>query len=303
MRPSLAVTLTALILGSFGAVAGGAKPACAQQLLRVQSQFEWTPAPDGFGGISGLELSADGSDLRAVSDDGVFYSGRVQRDANGAVTGVDAVQTRPLVIEDGTRPDPKRHRDLEGLASTGDAGFYAVAENRHRILYYPDAHATPKKIKLPAISRQMPGNRGFEALAISSDGALVTLPEWSGGLTRPFPVYLKPRNAAWQHIYSLTRHADFRPVGADFGPDGHLYVLMRAFNGIGFAIRLERIFFENGTPTTDETLFVSKFRDFDNLEGLSIWTDSDDRLHMTAVSDDNFSRYQKTWLVDFVFKD
>jgi hypothetical protein len=92
------------------------------------------------------------------------------------------------------------------------------------------------------------------------------------------------------------------PTGADFGPDGRLYLLERGFAGFGFSSRV-RAFTLNATGTrilSEQTLFTSPVGKHDNLEGLSVWTDSQERIRLTMVSDDNFRFFQRTELVEYV---
>ncbi len=76
-------------------------------------------------------------------------------------------------------------------------------------------------------------NAGFEAVAITPDGALLAIPEdvSDGG---DFPVW-RFRNGVWDVPFAIPRRGAFLPVGADVGPDGRLYVLERALTGRGFA--------------------------------------------------------------------
>jgi hypothetical protein len=98
----------------------------------------------------------------------------------------------------------------------------------------------------------------------------------------------------------VPRQGDFLPVGADFGPDGRLYVLeRRLLLPVGFANRLRVL-----TPEAwDKPLILweSRLGQFDNLEGLSITTTADGLLRATMVSDDNFLSLQRTELVEVLF--
>lgn len=142
-------------------------------------------------------------------------------------------------------------------------------------------------------------NSGMEALAIDDQGRLYTLPERSGAYDRPFPVWMftAPR---WQMVARLTRDADYLPVGADFGPDGWLYILERGFNGIGFRSRVRRIRPLEGGIQAGEVLLTSAILAHDNLEGISVWRDGQGRVRLTMISDDNFRRLQRTEIVEYV---
>ncbi|MGH1576171.1 esterase-like activity of phytase family protein [Planktotalea sp.] len=273
----------------------------AEPKIDVLSHFIWEPDVEGFGGLSGLEVDLNGETFIAVSDNGVLYRGRFNRE-KGNITAAQLIQTVPLLFETGEHPSEKRYRDIEGLALRKDDGFDVSVEGNARILSYRDSQGTPTAHSLPLTGEQMPKNTGFEALAISASGKFVALPEGSGSIRAPYTVYESNANG-WTKIYDLPRHGGFRPVGTDFGPDGHLYVLTRAFNGFGFATRIERILFKDDAPITHEKLFASRFGAFDNLEGLSVWAASENDLRLYAISDDNFSRAQSTEIVEFRLKE
>ncbi len=267
------------------------------------AEFTWKPDIDAFGGLSGLEVRADGIGFFAVSDDGVLYEGALIRDADGTLTGATIDRTVPLLMENGKRPDPKRFRDLEGLALLPDDRLSMTAEGKSRLLTYSDVTGTPTKRNLPKRARTAPKNIGFEAFAISDSARLYLIPEGSATVREPFPIYRDADNGTWRHIYNFPRSGGFRPVGADFGPDGHLYILTRNFAGFGFNTRIDRVIFDADTPVRHEHLFTSKLGQFDNLEGLAVWQDATGALRLIAVSDDNFSRFQRTMMVEFLLQE
>lgn len=292
MRASSAVALT--LCASFFATLLFAEPR-AEPI----AQWEIKSGLEGLGGLSGLEVSDDGARFVAVSDDGMLYRGSLLRDEAGDLSGVTIESAVALLIETGTRPDKKRNRDMEGLVEDANGTLHISLENIPRILSYPAPSETPKASSLPEIDASTPTNAGFEAFAFSPNGQFVTLREGSSNARAPFTVFRRDPDGAWHGIYELPRKGGFRPVGADFGPDGHLYILTRAFNGFGFAIQITRIRFDRDTPLHDELLFSGGFRQFDNLEGLAAWRDPAGNTRLTTVSDDNFSRLQSTILVEF----
>ena len=80
--------------------------------------------------------------------------------------------------------------------------------------------------------RRLQANSGLEALAIDAEGVLYAIPERSGKLERPFPVY-RLRDGRWQTQGALRRDGAFLVADAIFGPDGRLYLLERDFEWLG----------------------------------------------------------------------
>ncbi len=149
----------------------------------------------------------------------------------------------------------------------------------------------------------MIANASLEALAIGPEGALYTLPERSGHLARPFPIY-RYADGAWHKVATLARRDDFLPVGADFGPDGLFYLLERRFSLIrGFASRVRRFRLDAGGIDGGEVLFESRAGRYYDLEGLSVWRDAEGRIRLTMISDDNFSFLQSTEIVEYVVRE
>ncbi len=134
----------------------------------------------------------------------------------------------------------------------------------------------------------MQRNSSLEALAIDGNGWLYTLPERSGAEDAPFPVW-RFRNGKWDQPFDLPRRGAFLPVGADFGPDGKIYMLERRFSGIlGFASRVRRLTLGPDGVIDEQTVLESPTGRHDNLEGLAVWRDQAGAIRLTMISDDNF---------------
>lgn len=296
MFKRLAIALT--LAAQWAATTVSAEPRVA-----VLAQFDWIPEIANFGGLSALEVNGAGTHFTTVSDTGVLYNGAFVRGRKGALINAKLLNTVELVFEHGKRPDKKPDRDTEGMAISAAHGVYISAESNTRLLQYKTDASQPQITHLPPLGAQAPANMGYEALAIAPDGQLVTLPERTPSIHAPFDLQQLDANGEWQVIYRLPRHGGFRPVGADFAPDGHLYVLLRAFNGFAFAPRIERILYKDDHPVGHETIFRGQFGRFDNLEGLATWQAGPNDLRLYAISDDNFSAAQSTEIVEFQIQD
>ena len=70
--------------------------------------------------------------------------------------------------------------------------------------------------------------------------------------------------------------------------------------GFGFRSRIRRVDLSNGAS---ETLLTSAPWDFDNLEGIAAWQDSEGHTRLIAVSDNNFMALQRTEFFEFIVTD
>ncbi len=274
----------------------GAQPASLSQHV---ASFTWTLPDDTFGGWSALELYPDSDRFIALSDRGRIIQGRLLRDEQSAIVGVEAGPIGYLRDRDG-KILPRFMNDSEGLALAADGQIFVSFEAKHRVWRYaaPDA----KAVALPVHPdfKAMQNNSSLEALAIGGDGALYTMPERSGAQNLPFPVY-RYLDGIWEQPFSIPRRGPFLPVGADIGPDGRFYLLERHLSGIfGFSSRVRRFDLGDDGLDGEVTLLETPSGRHDNLEGLSVWRDEAGRIRLTMISDNNFRFFQTTEFVEYV---
>lgn len=285
------------ILALIAALALAAGSAGAEPLAALASQFAWQRVEDEFGGFSSIEVSADGRRFTALTDRGSVYAGLLVRDAEGRLVAVE-VLTGPQPLKDRHgQALSGRDTDAEGLALAQDGGFFVSFESNHRVAFYAGADTASELLpEVPGKAGFHP-NGGLEALAIDAGGALYALPETP--LDGAFPV-LRYQDGRWDQPFTLPETDGLLPVGADFGPDGALYLLERDFAGIfGFQSRLRRFRLGDGAISEVETLFVTDAGTHDNLEGIAVWQAEDGALWLTLISDDNFTFLQRTDIVEY----
>ncbi len=290
--PARTLRLFALIL----CLAPGARAA------EVVGQYVVSDPREGFGGLSGLELDAGGARFLALSDRGVLFQGRFRRDATGAVTGMDEVERQPLHEADGTLLKGRR-RDAEGLALTAGGRIFISFELDPRVVEYGHDGQLLAELPVDPAFRGFGKNDGMEALAVAADGTLLVMPEgpWEG--TTGFPVF-RLGGGQWDQPFSLADDHSWRPAGADFGPDGRLYLLERDFWApIGFKSRLRRITLDGARVTADEVIWQTVAGQYSNLESPAIWRDATGALRVTMVSDNNFLPVMATTFVDLRLDD
>lgn len=245
---------------------------------------------DWFGGFSGFD-TADGIRFAMISDRGFTVVGRLRRQGDkiaGMRRSIRTIEPPP-----GSRIDDVV--DTEGLVLDGERLFVSV-EDADEVwqLRWEDAQAQllPRD---PAFDR-LAENRSFEALAMDPEGRLVMLPEVPRGGV--FPLW-RLEGGAWRQVAELPAGQRFRAVGADYGPEGRLYLLERRFDGpLGFASRIRR--FDLDAPSLgEELLWRTGSGEHGNLEGLAVWRDASGATRFTMVSDDNLMFFQRNEIVEY----
>ena len=216
MRNRPAELIAAAVFCCLGQCAGA-------QDARLIGQFTWKSEIEGHGGYSGIEVSADGQGFTVISDRGTIVQGTFKR-VNGEVVGVSEPSWLRLSPAEGTELRPF-HQDAEGLAIRKDGRIFISFEQYHRVWTYSAPDSEAAWLPRHGDFADMQNNSSLEALAVASDGTLYTLPERSGRLRRPFPVY-RYRNGDWDQPFDLPRRGAFLAVGADIGPDGRFYLLV-----------------------------------------------------------------------------
>jgi len=267
------------------------------QTLEFVSRYSWTAQVDGFGGFSSLELTRDGQSFITTTDKGLIAEGRILRDG-GRIRGIDNMRFATLLNPEGA-PLRSYRTDAEGVAVTPGGTIYISFEGTHRVMAYEGLGATARPLPDLPSSFGFQRNSSLEALAIDADDTLYTMPERSGDLNRPFPVF-RLRGGRWDSALQLPRRGGFLPVGADFGPDGRLYVLERDFRGLGgFATRVRSFAIARNALTDERELLRTTAGTHDNLEGIAVWATPQGALRVTMISDDNFRIFQRTEFVEY----
>lgn len=296
MRFGLAVAIAATAIGLARPAAPADPPAA-----RLLGSFVWQRDLPWFGGWSGLEISANGTGLTAISDrDGTLIFARIARE-NGRIGGIRILRAIRLRSSTGA-PLSGRIADAEGLAIAPDGTLFVSFEGVHRVARYATPDAPARVLSRPRDFLALPRNGSFEALAIDPRGRLYTMPENRPNRRGEIPVY-RWDGTRWSVPFTLQARDGFLPVGADFGPDGRFYLLERDFGIWGFRSRLRRWDIRDDRPQDETTLLQSGFWTHDNLEGVAIWRDSGNTLRATMISDDNFLFFQRTEIVEYALPD
>ena len=264
----------------------------SQASAATTDSFVWTESDNWFGGFSAIEVADDGEAFVALSDRTVLVRGRFVRDAAGRIADV-VIESHERLRDAEGKPLRGRRADSEGLALAPDGRLFISFEGLARVRVEGEGGAPPRLLPRDPAFDSFGENKALEALALAPDGAVLVIPEdvADGG---DFPVWRLDGDGAWRVAFSVPRGGAFLPVGADVGPDGLLYVLERAVEGLGFKSRV-RVFGLDGSGGA--TVFESRTGAHDNLEGLSVRAGRDG-IVMTMISDDNFRFFQRTEIVE-----
>lgn len=252
--------------------------------------------------MSGLALSEDGTVLTSVSDKGGWARAQLDRDREGRLKGVRTLASGRLKDAGGAALSG-RNIDAEGLALAHDGTFFISFEAHHRVAAYADIAGPSRPLPVPREFTALQNNSGLEALFLGPAGRPHAIPERSGRLARPFPLYRLDEGTRWRLAGEVPRRPPHLVVGADFGPDGRLYVLERDFAGLrGFSTRIRRFRLSARGLDREEILLETPHGRHGNLEGIDVWRGADGRIRATAIADDNESIFQRTEIVEYVLE-
>lgn len=266
-----------------------------------------------FGGFSGFELAPNGVDFIAISDRTKFISGKILREGpKQRIVGVEVDELIEARAPDGGKLGYNQ-RDTEGLALAPDGSLYVSVEGDGKIFLYKTPDAPAIALKSSVEFSKLISNGSLESLAIDEKGRIYTLPERYGqkfklrlsllghvfGSAQLFPIW-RYENGEWEQPFTFKVMGTFLPVGADFGPDGRLYILERNFHGAaGFQSRVRSFAVTHNALSNERVEFESFPGEYDNLEGIAVWRDQRGKIRLTMISDDNFQPSQKTEFVEY----
>lgn len=275
---------------------GLCSPLSAQPRLVEESNLRLRSEDSNFGGISGLVMGADGASFVAISDRGRFVTGQITRQ-DGVAQSAEITALMPILDSKG-HPLDGYNTDAEGLAALPDGALIVSFESNHRVMRHDGLDAAGTFLPSTEAFGVLQNNSGLEALASDAAGMIYAIPERSGALTRPFPVY-RLIDGVWDDSMTLPRRGEFLVTDADIdGSD--LYVLERYYLPFGgFQSRIRRFTIADDALVDEVELMSSRLGHYDNLEGLDVWRDAAGILRVSVVSDDNFRFYQRNQLVEF----
>lgn len=271
-------------------------------------------SPSGtFGGLSGLALDASGLRFTAISDAGLWVTGRLV-ETKGRLAGVADVEVAPM-LGAGGRPLSRSGRgDAESLSISGGTAFVGIERVNEidRFAYGRDGvMARAEQVPAPPGLSDWPGNRGLEAIGAAPPGtrlagAILAISERSAGEDDPTAAFLVggPDPGA----LSVRRSDGYDITDLAFLPGGDVLLLeRRAEFPFCIGMRIRRIAAASvkpGAMLEGRVLIEAGLEaQIDNMEALAVSRDATGRTILTVMSDDNFSSLQRTLVLRFALAD
>jgi hypothetical protein len=308
--PSVAVVVDAKPINGFSVRAPDQR---RFGMVEYLGGLELTSSHKEFGGFSAIRVEPDGHFL-SLTDRGWWLTGRIVYD-RGRPAGIDDARMAPILGPDGRTLKARGWYDTESLAER-DGWFYVGIERVNRIVRFDFARCgfRSRAAEYAPAARSaygnLPNNKGLEALTFAPRnsklaGALIAFSERgldANGDLRAFLIGGASGSAA---EFSVHRRDDFDISDSTTLPSGDVLLLERRFNWwSGIAMRLRRVAISAIGPGAlvdgSDLLFADFGYQIDNMEGLSVHTNTEGASVLTLVSDDNFNHFlQRTVLLQF----
>lgn len=260
-----------------------------------------------FGGFSGLMIDAEGKSITGVTDASAWITANLLY-KDGRLSGVSNVRMGPLLGSDKKPFVSKSKEDSEAITWNGKE-FLVSFERDHRISVFNKVDGHPDtqigSVQLPD-AHGMEGNNGLEALRVIrggvNKGKLIMFAEYLSGKNGVLTGWI--RDGDIYHKLFFEEKDEYSITDVESLDDGSLIILERRYrvaDGIRMRIRyIKAVDVKPGAVLSGVILFdADKKFVIDNMEGLAVHKNNQGKTILTVISDDNFSKLQKTLLMQF----
>ena len=278
--------------------------------LTYLAGYELTSSDARFGGLSGMDVSADGETFLAVTDRGFWVRADMVYGENGQVTGLANAVMAPILDENDKPFRSKQQADAEAIRVEG-IDVLVSFERDHRLWWYrlgdDGLYRFQEALTAPEALQNTGDNKGLEAVTRMLEGATVAFLEMEEDFAGTETPGWLDSGDGWGEFTYLSGRGQ-RVTDAATLPGGRLLVLERAWDLVsGNSIRLAELSMldiQPGSTAAGETIaFMEPPFSVDNFECVDALRDEQGRTRVFILSDDNFSRRQRTLLLDFVLDD
>ena len=275
-------------------------------------------SPDkGFGGWSDIAVSADGSEMLAISDEAHWLSAHLSYDKSGDLAGIDKADLAPMLDLAG-KPMLGKQGDAEGLSLEHANDVHGAAivsfERDVRVWRYDLSRgfgARPTNIAIGDWVKPLHDNEQLEAITLIKPDTLLAFAETKiaagDDILAAFEAY-PGDGRPHSRMLSVVPHDPFAVTGAANAPDGGIFLLERRYSlagGVGMEIRrIPAAELHEGARLEGQVLAALSFQDtnIDNMEGIAVRRGRNGEIFLYLIADNNYSPLQRTVLLMFEVK-
>jgi hypothetical protein len=266
-----------------------------------------------FGGLTGLIVSDDGSQMLAVSEGGYWFTADLVT-KDGRLADLRGAKLAPMLDGEG-KPLDKRSGMAKAVTPAGPLGLkdalYVSFERKHRVLRYPFGQdgfaARPQAVEMPDETRLLTVTGGIQGLAMLDGETLFAQSEDARDRMYDLQGWVIPlaKDAGAKHgVLFLNASGAFKPTDLSALPGGDVFLLERSFSaseGAAMQIRrLKRPQIEPLAVLDGEILArLDVHYSIDNMEGLAVRKGPAGETLLYVLSNDNFNGLQRTVLLEF----
>lgn len=277
--------------------------------LRYRGGLEIDSSDSRFGGLSAMAISADGTQILAISDEAHWFRATLHYSAKGDLSGISDGALADMRALDGATLRGKQG-DAEGMATVtphGIDGEVLVSfEGDHRVWRYDLAKgldAVPSAFPMPDAIKSLDSNKGLESFVALGGGKYLAIAETGQNTDGTHPAWLVGDGAP--QTLRVTHHDPYEVTDGTIGPDGNLYLMERHYfgplGGVVAAVReVPSAAIKPGAQLDGGE--IAKFtmrQNIDNMEGIAMRLGPDDKTFVYLLADDNYSPIERTVLLMF----
>ncbi len=272
---------------------------------------ELTSKNEDFGGLSGIEFRTDQNKFIIITDKARFITGKIIREDSKISEIKNATLTRTRNSK-GKIITGAEDKDSEAITITQDGQIILGYERNDRIAVFNEKKKKliqdKRSEKIDLNSYDFPNNKGIEAVALSNvSKTLFVFAEHALNKEGNHRGFIVKNNAITEIAIEVPN--GYSITDAALLPNDELIILERYYSFFtGPSMRIRRF------PKTSDilpeavlkgkTIFEANSQyEIDNMEGMAITQMADGSNRLTLVSDDNFSKNQRTLLLEFKLLD
>ncbi len=262
-----------------------------------------------FGGLSALNVSKT-NQVTAITDTGFWVIGKIDRNKLGRPTGLSDASISPLLNADGKQFQNKWMADAEGMAIGKSEIFISLEQDSRIISYQRNSSQNIQSSQLvphTEFTKSLKSNFALEAIAAAPPEAgltfdLVAVSEFSPNEDGHARAFFR-QSETWNE-FQIPLFDSFLITDAAFMMNGDLLLLERRFSlATGARARVRQIsstMISAGNLATGKVILeLNDGQWIDNMEGMSVFRTTNNKLKLALISDNNLFPLQRTLYLEF----